>query len=265
MNLRFQPALLAIALALPLAACNRAEPPEASTAPTASADPQAPRTALGRTVDKAMQEARRELATENISINDGINIGDRHGDRPSTNLPKAEITPAGDLLVASAPVQIDARQRALLLKYRGHVIAIAEAGMDLGVRGADLGMQAAADAIGSIFSGDTDGVEKRVEAEAANLEASALKLCAQLAPMLATQRELAAILPAFAPYATMTQEDVDKCMRDRDGNATRAEVLESVRGEVRAAVQASVDGAREAADAAKPAGDTQTPAAAPSR
>lgn len=253
--------LSVLLLALPLAACNRAEPP---AAPQAAADPQAPRTALGRTVEKAMAEARRELATENIGINDGITIGDRGGNRSARNLPKAEITPTGDLLISGAPVQIDEKQRALLLRYRGHVIAVAEAGMDLGVRGADLGMQAAADAIGSIFSGDTDGLEKRVEAEAAKMEADALKLCAQLAPMLATQQELAASLPAFAPYATMTQSDVDECMSKRDGDRTRAEVRDRVRDEVRQAVRGAVAGS-EATDAAAEAAEAGATEPAPSR
>lgn len=238
------------ALVLALAACSNADAP--NTAAPASATAPTPQTALGRTVENAMQEARRELATENISISDGISIGGRQGDSPSPNLPKAEITPAGDLLVAGTPVAIDAQQRALLLKYRGHVVSIAEAGMALGVRGADLGMHAAGEAIKGIFSGDTEGVEKRVEAEAASLEAEALKLCANLAPMLATQRTLAASLPAFAPYATMTQADVDECMRDNNGD-TRAEVREQiregVRSEVRGAVKEAVAGDSEPARA----------------
>lgn len=259
MHARILPVLL---LVLPLAACNRDEP---TPPPAATADVQAPRTALGRTVEKAMDEARRELATGNISINDGITIGDRSGARAPTDLPKAEISPAGDLIVAGQPVQVDARQRELLLKYRGHVVAIAEAGMELGVRGADLGMQAASDALGSIFNGDTAGLEKRVEAEAAKLEAGALKLCAQLAPMLATQRELAASLPAFAPYATMTQEDVDRCMRDRDPGTTREEVRARIRDEVRAAIRVPSEraGAADTAEAVDPAEEAS--AAASSR
>lgn len=248
MHARLLPLLL---LALPLAACNRDETPQAPAGVTETAGTQGPRTALGRTVEKAMAEARRELATGNISINDGITIGDRTAARSSQNLPKAEITPTGDLLVAGQPVQVDARQRELLLKYRGHVVAIAEAGMELGVRGADLGMQAAADALGSIFDGDTAGVEKRVEAEASKLESGALKLCAELAPLLATQRELAASLAAFAPYARMTQEDVDHCMRDRDPGSTRDEVRARIRDEVRSALRepgADAPGADSGAD-----------------
>lgn len=249
----------ALLLALPLAACNRQEP---AAAPT-PADASAPRTALGRTIDNAMEEARRDLATGNIDINHGLTIGDRGHERSASDLPKAEITPAGDLLIEGRPVEVDAQQRALLLKYRGHIIAVAESGMEMGVRGADLGMQAASDAIGSIFSGDTEGVEKRVEAEAAKLEAEALKLCAQLAPMLATQRQLAASLPAFAPYARMTQSDVDECVSDRnDGAATRAEVQQRVREEVRSAVRESIRNAREAPGAASEAATSDGAASA---
>ena len=38
--------------------------------------------------------------------------------------------------------------------------------------------------------------------------------------MLVSQQKLAAALPAFKPYATMTQQDVDDCgkdMKDRNG------------------------------------------------
>ena len=34
--------------------------------------------------------------------------------------------------------------------------------------------------------------------------------------MMATQQKLAASLPAFKPYATMTQEDIDDCADDID-------------------------------------------------
>lgn len=251
--------LSALLLALPMTACTQSDP----TPPvTTSSNAPVPQTALGRTVDKAMQEARRELATGNISISDGIRVGSTGQRAPSGDLPKAEITPAGDLLVDGAPVPIDAGQRELLLEYRGHVVAIAEAGMAIGVQGADLGMKAAGDAIASIFSGAAEGVEARVEAQAAGLKAEAARLCAQLAPMLATQRELAARLPAFAPYATMTQADVDKCMSDTGEakHATRAEVRERIRSGIRDTVRAAPRAAAEAASDT-PASDPQDPAA----
>lgn len=249
--------LLPIALAAALLTACSASPPPASNA---SSNPDAPKTALGRTVENAMREARKELQTSNISLNDGIRIGpQRH--RSDGNLPKAEITPTGDLLIEGRSIAIDPAQRALLLQYRGHVIALAETGMSLGVRGADLGMQAAGDAIGSIFSGNTDQVEQRVEAEAAKLEAEARTLCARLAPMLSTQSALAASLPAFAPYAKMTQADVDECMRDSSTDH-RADVRERIREEVRSGIRDGVRGtvgADPAPNAAKDAEAASTP------
>ena len=38
-----------------------------------------------------------------------------------------------------------------------------------------------------------------------------MKLCKQLPGMLASQQALAASLPAFKPYARMTQADIDDC------------------------------------------------------
>lgn len=207
---------LLLALSLPLlGACQPSPPPEppASPAPPAgSTATSAPQTALGRTVEKAINEAREELRTENISIGDGVHIKVNGREvRRTDNLPKAEITPQGDLLVEDKPVTVSAEQRAMLLDYRNHVIAIAEAGMAIGVKGADLAGKAISETIGGLIAGDTSQIEQRIEAEAGKLEADVLQLCAQLPPMLATQQELAATLPEFAPYATMTQDDIDDC------------------------------------------------------
>jgi hypothetical protein len=104
----------------------------------------------------------------------------------------------------------------MLLQYRGQIIAIADAGMTLGSKGAELAGKAIGESLGALFSGNTDEIEKRVEAEAGKIEAEAKLLCRQLPPMLATQQKLAASLPQFKPYATMTQDDVDDCADDID-------------------------------------------------
>lgn len=189
-----------------------------------------PRTALGRTIDKALVEARGKIANENISIGGDTNIhiggakvrGRTPVDAEGNPLPKAEISPAGDLLVDGREVAVTPQQRELLLDYRGHLLALIESGMALGARGADLGIQAAGDALKSVFNGGMDDFEARIEAEAAKIEAEALKLCEGLPALLETQQQLAASLPEFRPYATMEAEDVDEC-RDsgRGGDAER--------------------------------------------
>ena len=215
---KFHTLALALLTSTPLLACSQPPPPPAPPASPA-ADNDAPKTIIGRHVEKAISEARAELRTKNISISDGFNINvNGHRIHREDGLPKAEITPQGDLLIEDKAVAVNASQRAQLLQYRGHVIAIADAGMQIGAKGADLASKAVGEAIGAIFSGDKDGVEKRMEAEGMKIKAEAMKLCAQLPPLLATQQSLAASLPAFKPYATMTQEDIDDCGDDDEPN-----------------------------------------------
>lgn len=161
-----------------------------------------PKTMLGKAVGEAIEEARRELATENIGLSTGA------------TMPKGEITPQGDLLIGGEPVKIDEKQRALLLEHRKRIVAIAEAGMLIGIEGADLAGKAITEALGSVFSGDSEKIEKKIEAEAKGIENSAARLCELLPAMLASQEALKQALPAFEPYATMTQAEIDECRKD---------------------------------------------------
>ena len=78
---------------------------------------------------------------------------------------------------------------------------------------------AAGEAIKGIFSGNTDQIEQRVNAEAKKLEERATQICDQLPALLATQQQLAAAIPEFKPYATMDQSDIDEIVAShlRDG------------------------------------------------
>jgi len=191
MNLR-TPLLTTLLLCLPLAACGER--------PLADATDGA--TSIGQKVREATNKARKEMAEGNISISGGKGA-------------KVEITPAGDLLIDGKSISIDDNQRRLLLQYRGQVMKVAEAGIEVGVQGADLGARAAGEALKGILSGNTDQIEERVNAEAKKLEESAARICDQLPAMLATQQQLAAAIPEYKPYATMDQGDVDEC---RDGH-----------------------------------------------
>ena len=205
--------VLVLAALLPLAACGRNDPPPAAPADVPPAD-----TALGRTIQAAMAKASAELADENISVGGKYHNGVRIG-KDSSALPKAEITPQGDLLVGGKPVPVDAAQRKLLLAHRANIIGIAQAGIAVGMQGADLGIKAATGALKSVFSGSTDEFEQQMEAEGRRIEEQANRLvCARLPALLASQQELAASLPAFRPYATMDQSDVDDCGKDGDFN-----------------------------------------------
>jgi len=285
------------ALLASLAACQGNAPSSASkTSPTATAPATQPTSALGRMVEGELREAREKLAHENITLGSvHIRSGEHGGvsvmsdDDSKDNGPKGEITPQGDLLIDGKVVAINAEQRAMLLEYRTHVIALAETGMDIGVQGADLATKAMGEAFKGIFSGKSEkDIEKTVEAEADKIKLSAAKLCERLPAMLASQQKLATSVPEFKPYATMTQEDIDDCMKDSNDNGTtrhvdpqtgrvtvktdaqaqellemRDEIRNEIRDEIRATVRETVretvrNEAQEAAQAT--AADTKTDA-----
>lgn len=159
-------------------------------------------TSISTTMTKASEEARKEIISGNMSL------GGKNG------LAKAEITPKGDLLIDNKPVTITAEQRALLVKHRALLVTLAISGMEIGMQGAELATEAVGEAIKSVFNGDTDQVEKKVEAKAEKIEESARVLCDQLPLLLESQKNLADKLPEFKPYATMTFDDVNDCHTD---------------------------------------------------
>lgn len=235
----------ALLVCMPLVACgNSSKAPATSTTPQASTTQ--PKSALGKMVQSEIREARERLATENIRLNDGVSIiagehSRNSGDDRKDDRPKAEITPQGDLLIEGKAVAVNAQQRAMLLEYRTHVIGVAESAMEIGVQSADLAATAMGEAFKGIFSGKSEqDIEKSVEAEASGIKATASKLCGRLPAMMATQQKLAASLPEFKPYATMTQEDIDECMKDSQDDRKHAQLRSEIRDEIRTTVRESV-------------------------
>ena len=208
---------LAAAMAATLAACGQSGSASSDTDHTASATSnvgEPTSSFIGAEVQKGMQKAKQELATKNISINSVHVNGDRHSDDDSR--PKAEITPQGDLLIAGNKVAATPAQHALLLDYRQQIVGIAETGMDIGTQGADLGINAAKQAVWGALSGKSDkDIEAAIKPQTDKIEASAAKLCLRLPDLLSTQQKLAAAMPEFRPYATMQQKDVDDCGKDK--------------------------------------------------
>jgi hypothetical protein len=186
--------VLALLACLSLAACGDGG--------NAQQDPgQQPETLIGKAVKQATDQAREELATGNITLDSSVG-------------PRAEITPEGDLLIDGKAVALEPPQRALVQEYRGHIVKVAEAGIGIGLEGADLASKAVGEALKGVFTGNTEQIEQKIEAEAEGIKQSAQKLCTLLPPMLETQNRLAEALPAFKPYATMTQTDIDDCVKD---------------------------------------------------
>jgi hypothetical protein len=95
-----------------------------------------------------------------------------------------------------------------------------------------------------------------------------MQICTQLPAMLATQQRLAASLPAFKPFANMTQEDIDDCRKDGASvtTAERGKIRDEVRQQVRENVRGTIrDVLRHRSGDETTADDTATrdPAATP--
>ncbi|GAA5009342.1 DUF2884 family protein [Pseudoluteimonas lycopersici] len=254
-----------IALLASLAACQGGSPSN-STA-SGSQKPADKQGGLTGMVGAAMDKARAEMETKNISIGDAFHLNiNGHTIRSSDGkAPRAEITPQGDLLIEGKPVDITPVQRTLLLQYRGEIIDVASSGMEIGKQGVDIAGKAVGTAIASIFNGKSDEAEREMKAQGERIEAAAMKLCDQLQPMVKTQQELAASLPAFKPYANLEQSDIDDCRKhdkgdgvavfsDADREEIRSDIRdgirESIRGAVRTPSSPGSDDAAAEADAA---------------
>lgn len=193
-------ALLACLAAL--MACDARNDVETSTRNTTTSS-------VGGEMSSAIEKARRKLETGNITVS---------GDGADG---KAEITPAGDLLIDGRQVPVTPQQRALLMEHRSRIVAVAGAGMDVGMQGAGLAVKAMGEAVRGVFTGDTDGIEQRVEAQADGIRRAAGELCDRMPALLESQRQLAAALPEFAPYATMSADDIADCRRDIDNETAQ--------------------------------------------
>ncbi|MDW2981934.1 MAG: hypothetical protein WBG81_12260 [Rhodanobacter sp.] len=217
---------LALILLLPLAACGQSG---RDTAPSGAASDvaqaarevreQTSSSVIAAEVRKGIEQAKKELVSKDISLG-SIHVGS--GPKPhDDSRPKAVITPQGTLVIAGKPVAATAEQHAMLVDYRQQIIGIAEAGMDIGAQGADIGISAAKQALWGAFTGKSDQeIEASIKPQTDQIQAAAMALCKRLPDMLASQQKLAAAMPEFKPYATMTQKDVDDCgndMKDKDG------------------------------------------------
>lgn len=184
-----------------LSACSAGQPASSASVVSTASSSNSP---IAAVIDHAMDKASGKLATGNVNISSN-----------DDNAPKAEITPQGNFLVAGKPVTLNATQRNEMLAYRAQLLEIARQGIAIGKQGAKLGVNAASEAIAGVFSGESEQqVRQRVEAQATGIREAAAKLCDRMPALMASQQKLAAALPAFKPYATLTPTKIDECHKD---------------------------------------------------
>ena len=166
-----------------------------------------------REVRAELATARAELETENLDVGNSLRLG-KAGNGAGEELPKAEITPRGDFLIEGEAVAIDAGQRKQLLAYRGHVIDIARAGIDIGERSAEAALDAVGNRslLGLMFGAMSGSLERRIERLVYEEVGPAVRgICKQLPRVRASQQRLATSLPQFRPYATLDADDIEDC------------------------------------------------------
>lgn len=207
---RLPPSLLIAALLLPPVVAAH-ERPAASINDEIRADMADAR----REVQADLALARARLDTDNLELGQSLRFGKQDGSGDEADaLPKAEITPTGDFLIDGTAVVIDARQRRELLAYRGQVLDIARAGIDIGERSASVALDAVDQGLfGLMFGAMTGRLERRIEKTVREtVEPGVRQICQRLPEVFDSQQRLGDALPQFRPYATLQPDDIDDCM-----------------------------------------------------
>jgi len=148
-------------------------------------------------VAQGFAEAREKLREENLMLSSDDVAA------------KAELTPQGDLLIDGKAVAMTAAQRDVAQRYRAELLAVAEAGLDIGEGSAAIAVQAVSQTLAGLFTGNTASIKAGIEEEAKKLKPAALALCVSAKALAVTQEELATALPEFRPYAGTIDVDCD--------------------------------------------------------
>lgn len=157
-----------------------------------------------RTADGELDAASQKLATENVTLTaeDG-------------NVPDAAITPRGDFLIAGKRVPLTGQQRKEVAVYRAQYIEIAREGIAIGHEGIEAGRRAVVPMVfAALFGASDHEIQASMDKRLGGVREAAMKLCDRLPDLMATDQQLAADLPAFQPYATLTQKRIDDCSKN---------------------------------------------------
>ena len=202
--------VVALALLLPLAA--QAQPPRSADTGI-NADIRRELGDARKEVRAELAQAKRELDTGNLQLRDNLQFAGHDRKKARDTAAAAFITPQGDLLIDGKVQVIDAGQRRQLLAYRGLVVELSKAGIDIGQKSAEAALDAVSGSwVGLLFGGLTGSLERRVERTVREqVEPGVRGICRMLPRVLDSQQRLATSLPQFRPYATLQREDVRDC------------------------------------------------------
>ncbi|HEY0197756.1 MAG TPA: DUF2884 family protein [Rhodanobacter sp.] len=148
-------------------------------------------------------------------VNGGIRLHDGLVTLHAKGSPDATISATGDLGIDQHAVEVNANQRSLLQQYYRNAAAVRQHGIETGKAGAAIAGQAISSVAKGIAKGDTDQIDKEIDAKTAVVTQTALKICGDLAGIKTAQDALASQLPAFKPYAAIVDAGaVIDCEKD---------------------------------------------------
>jgi hypothetical protein len=128
--------------------------------------------------------------------------------------PSAVISADGELRIDGKAVATTPAQQVLLQHYASSALAVREHGIATGKAGAAVAGAAIRGIAASIASGDSDQIDKHVDAKAKQVDTEANKICVDIANIKAAQNALATDLPAFRPYAGIIHADESTDCKD---------------------------------------------------
>jgi hypothetical protein len=127
------------------------------------------------------------------------------------NGPDAIVSATGELSIAGKNLPVDPAQKGLVIRYFAAATTLHNDSFATGMAGASTAMTAIGSVVTGLANGEPDKIGQAVEAEAAKVEAAALKVCGDLQELVVVQNGLAESLPDFMPYALIDAKSVDEC------------------------------------------------------
>lgn len=148
-------------------------------------------------------------------VNGGITLQNDEVTLHVQSAPDAVINAAGDLSIDQHPAAVSAAQRALLQDYYRNVLAARDHGILTGKAGAAIAGQAIKSVVQGVASGNTDNIDKEIDAKSQKVTQAALKICQDMAGIKTAQDNLAGQLAAFKPYAGIVDAgNITDCTSD---------------------------------------------------
>jgi len=123
----------------------------------------------------------------------------------------ARITARGDLMIGKQTIILNTAQRESTRNYYAEVMALRSGGIATGKAGAAMAGSAIGTVAQELANGTPDAIGPKVEHEADKVRAQASNICLRLEALKRAQDAVTAAVPAFAPYATIEENEISSC------------------------------------------------------